>query len=662
MSKYNSRFKWLFLVFLSVNFIGCYLNHIDDTDETYGYWEPLHYLTFGKGMQTWEYAPKFAIRTYAYIIALLPYTKICHFLGMSKYEIFYAVRMLLATITAYSQTTFILAINDAFGLALMRLCTIFLLFSPGVFLASTAFLPSASAMNCVMLGFAAYYQKDYVKTILFGCIAVLCTGWPFVGVVFLAPGLHMLYDTYTTSKPNERISNTIGFLFNVFCAIIIIGGSASCVDRFFYGRWTFPTWNILVYNAGGNGDNLYGVEPSSYYTRNLLLTLGIAWPLGVTAPLLLLREYNEGKRFRANNSIRINSFIQKVVSSLSASLWLALLYSRPHKEDRFMYPIYPLMALTAAYTFVTVLDMIGDIVARSTGNPRPLSLQLDFLEISRIDDITADGTMEEKAERLQEAFKKRKTTPYKVKNFLLIVCLCVCVLLSFIRILSLQENFSGYLNLWSDVTPEINKIIFPVDDATINEYTENKHKQHTQSNNVPDVTICLGGEWYRFASHFHLPDHANLAFVKDTFMAQLPQYYPAPLKGSSGLYAIQSGTSSDATSSTMNGENKLEDSRFVDIQKCDYVVSSLDKTNADPRGLSPMLRKMTILYSKEARHKYVDEDMDLEYFEPIVHYRVLDRSRSFNSLARAFFIPGYSNFHNEKMHYSLYKRVHQNDL
>jgi len=37
----------LFLLFLLVNTIASKVNHIDDTDETYGYYEPLHYLLYG---------------------------------------------------------------------------------------------------------------------------------------------------------------------------------------------------------------------------------------------------------------------------------------------------------------------------------------------------------------------------------------------------------------------------------------------------------------------------------------------------------------------------------------------------------------------------------------------------------------------------------------
>ena len=55
----------LFFIFATVHVIGATINHIDDTDEVYGYYEPLHYLLYGKGMQTWEYSPTYAIRYFS---------------------------------------------------------------------------------------------------------------------------------------------------------------------------------------------------------------------------------------------------------------------------------------------------------------------------------------------------------------------------------------------------------------------------------------------------------------------------------------------------------------------------------------------------------------------------------------------------------------------
>ncbi|XP_057282525.1 alpha-1,2-mannosyltransferase ALG9-like [Pezoporus wallicus] len=59
----STAFKCL----ISARFCAALLSNISDCDETFNYWEPTHYLVYGKGFQTWEYSPAYAIRSYAYL-------------------------------------------------------------------------------------------------------------------------------------------------------------------------------------------------------------------------------------------------------------------------------------------------------------------------------------------------------------------------------------------------------------------------------------------------------------------------------------------------------------------------------------------------------------------------------------------------------------------
>ena len=45
-------------------FISAHFNAFD-CDESFNYWEPLHFLTFGHGLQTWEHGDAFALRSYS---------------------------------------------------------------------------------------------------------------------------------------------------------------------------------------------------------------------------------------------------------------------------------------------------------------------------------------------------------------------------------------------------------------------------------------------------------------------------------------------------------------------------------------------------------------------------------------------------------------------
>ena len=44
-----------FVCLLVPRILSALYNIIHDCDEVYNYWEPLHFLLYGHGMQTWEY-------------------------------------------------------------------------------------------------------------------------------------------------------------------------------------------------------------------------------------------------------------------------------------------------------------------------------------------------------------------------------------------------------------------------------------------------------------------------------------------------------------------------------------------------------------------------------------------------------------------------------
>ena len=54
----------------------------------------MHYLTFGTGFQTWEYSPKYAIRSYAYLLLhAIP--------GKLQIQLFEANKVILETLTFF---------------------------------------------------------------------------------------------------------------------------------------------------------------------------------------------------------------------------------------------------------------------------------------------------------------------------------------------------------------------------------------------------------------------------------------------------------------------------------------------------------------------------------------------------------------------------------
>lgn len=180
---------WVFLLF---NLLAALTSPIEDCDETFNYWEPTHYLAHSHGLQTWEYSPVYSIRSWAYVglhalvgsfRRLLPFP--------TRVGEFYFIRYVLAFGCAVCQTQLFRVISITLNPRIALFFLLAMISSPGVFRASTAFLPSSFAMYTTMLGMAAFINwRGGLRTaqgvFWFAVGGVL--GWPF-SVALAAPFL-----------------------------------------------------------------------------------------------------------------------------------------------------------------------------------------------------------------------------------------------------------------------------------------------------------------------------------------------------------------------------------------------------------------------------------------------------------------------------------------
>lgn len=78
------------------------------------------------------------------------------------------------------------AICKEFGVHIGRICLGFQLFSPGMFIASTAFLPSSFAMYNFTAACAAWWQQKYSLAIFFTALgSLLGTGYVQLSVTIM---------------------------------------------------------------------------------------------------------------------------------------------------------------------------------------------------------------------------------------------------------------------------------------------------------------------------------------------------------------------------------------------------------------------------------------------------------------------------------------------
>ena len=96
-----------FKALLSARICASIWSHISDCDETFNYWEPLHYLLYSKGLQTWEYSPEFALRSYTYLmIHGTPAWVYKQIFDPNPMLVFYFVRLLLGLGCAAAEVYF----------------------------------------------------------------------------------------------------------------------------------------------------------------------------------------------------------------------------------------------------------------------------------------------------------------------------------------------------------------------------------------------------------------------------------------------------------------------------------------------------------------------------------------------------------------------------
>lgn len=152
-------------------------------------------------------------------------------------------------------------------------------------------------------------------------------------------------------------------------------------------------------------------------------------------------------------------------------IWFLIFFTTPHKEERFLFPIYPFIALAAAL----VLDGMQRLLCAMI--PQKTEVKVHYSEHHQW--ITASFS-------------------------LVFAVLCLS------RIVAVHQGYHAPI----EVFVELHR-------------AASNPKVHTLPLDKP-VNVCVGKEWYRYPSSFFLPGpNWNLQFLQSEFKGQLPKYYEA---------------------------------------------------------------------------------------------------------------------------------------
>ena len=119
------------------------------------------------------------------------------------------------------------------------------------------------------------------------------------------------------------------------------------VDSYYYGKPVLASLNIVLYNVfTSHGPDLYGTEPPVFYLINGFLNFNFIFLLAVMVlPILALTNFILKGEISSHSS---GYFLSETLSQAPLYLWLLVFWSQPHKEERFLFPVYPLICLAGA--------------------------------------------------------------------------------------------------------------------------------------------------------------------------------------------------------------------------------------------------------------------------------------------------------------------------
>ncbi|KAH8173408.1 alg9-like mannosyltransferase family protein [Sarocladium implicatum] len=448
-----------FYIFLAAALVAALFAPIQDCDETFNYWEPTHYLSHGYGLQTWEYSPDYAIRSWLYIALhalvgnirrLMPHP--------DKVAEFYFVRYGLALVCAISQTIFyqaiVLTLNGRIGFFFL-LATVA---SPGNFHASVAYLPSSFAMYAAMVGAASFMNwRGGLKTAhgIFWFAVAGVLGWPFASALCAPFMLEELVLMLFSSK-ESLIESFVRIGRGVMAGLLVIFFDF-LINLFFYKKIAVVSWNIVKYNifSKTGGPELYGTEPWSFYIKNLVLNFNVWFILAMAAlPLFLILKIVSPSQQGFHTGLRTIVFVAPFY------MWLGIFTAQPHKEERFMYPAYPFLALNASIAVHILLSAIGQ------SDPKTL--------IGKI--------------------------PARLKLFLVSTIFALSTVTGLARVYGVYEAYSAPLSIYKPLQDDLAQPLV---------------------GREGDL-LCLGKEWYRFPSNYFLPRNMHAKFVRSEFRGLLP--------------------------------------------------------------------------------------------------------------------------------------------
>ncbi|KAJ1679218.1 mannosyltransferase, partial [Spiromyces aspiralis] len=624
-----------FRIISLIRIMGAFTAPIQDCDEVYNYWEPVHLIHFGYGKQTWEYGPQFALRSWAFswIYALIGYVSHFFFALRFKHQLFMVMRLMMGLACSACEATYITAIANRVDRRIANYTLVILATSAGMFHAAVSILPSSFAMYFIMLGSVFTMQSPSLvrahrmiwALVLFGIGAVW--GWPYAMIVIVPSVIEELFTRGSDRIPDEASpkdlypilkgwrTRRIKALCLGLAGIALISAPLVAIDSYYYGRLVVAPWNAVKYNLfGGEGrsPSLYGAEPWWFYFANGIINFNIMFVFALMSLPLWGYQYtlwrlldkistHHSRRRKAKMALEnevlpvhrepTHPHMLLLVRLIPFYLVLTVFSLQPHKEERFLYIVYPLVAFNAATSLYLIRNLLNEMAiimgtTKALGTAMSVSAKLNWL------------------------------------------ILTVTALVSGLRMFAMFQHHTSPASIYQllpafqDV-PEAPLGFAATAHSLLHLGSANVTAHDNDDHNISPkpVNVCVGKDWHWFPSHYHLPNNHYLRFLPSGFMGQLPaDFVPVSDKYDTGARTLCDSTSREVED--INDLNREVPARYWKESDCQYIVDIDWTSRSDdefPRRELPYGRR------------------SFEW-EAVKCLPVLDRDRS-KMLSRTLYIP-----------------------
>ncbi|XP_015587683.1 alpha-1,2-mannosyltransferase ALG9 isoform X2 [Cephus cinctus] len=384
---------------------------------------------------------------------MVPAKLYCYLLEPNPVLVFYFIRFLLSVGCALSEVYFYKNVCREFGVHIARMTLAFLILSSGMYISSAAFLPSSFSMYLSTVAIAAWYDRKYEFAIFATAISSLL-GWPFAALLGVPIAMEMLVRRQEWKK----------FIKWVVISAVVILIPMIWIDSMYYGKFVLAPMNIIMYNVFTNhGPDIYGTEPFSFYFLNGFLNFNFIFIGALVAPFGLFLVWTVVPA-RPRNRMCLPYWY----SLAPLYLWILVFFLQSHKEERFLFPIYPMICLAGAIT----VDFLQKLYFFIRTQISPLPITCHYLQYT---------------------------------THIMLAAIIVCSLFGLSRSLALYKGYYAPMEIMMEA---------------------NKLGSEGQVPTDVNINFCVGKEWYRFPSSFFFPSNNwRLQYLQSEFKGELPQAF-----------------------------------------------------------------------------------------------------------------------------------------